>query len=451
MDTTMIMTLPPAANDAIDVSAPATDRRARAIARRGAIALACWAALVGAWAAWAPIAGGVVSPGLVKVDANRRTVTHRDGGTVAAIRVREGQAVKRGDVLVELEDVRVDASVDLLRAQLGADLLRQSRLEAEAGGATTWSPPPALVQQFAALPGFDEQARKEARTFTARQSTLAAQVDGERQQAEAMRAEIGARGRERENATKAVALMKDELALNERLETEHFVNRTKVLGLQRAVSEYESRLHANDADLAQAQQHLDASALRVRALRDQLLQGAAEEAREIGARIADTQQRLRASRDEQSRQVVVAPESGVLMNLRVNTVGSALGAREPIVDIVPDGAPLVVETRLPLDVATDVRPGTPADVRLVSAAARYETLLPARVLQVTPDAMADEHTGQPYLRAQVAIDATALARRGTGWQPGMAAEVYLKTSERSALGFLAEPITGFFRRAFRER
>jgi HlyD family type I secretion membrane fusion protein len=445
-----------AANDAARVDGAADDaaspeRRAVRAMRRGAIALVAWTALFASWSAWAPIAGGVVAPGLVKVEANRRTVTHRDGGTIAAIRVHEGQRVKQGDVLVELEDARVDAGVDLLRAQLGADLLRQSRLEAEAAGAPRWSPPEALVREFAAVAGVEEQAAKEARTFSARQATLSSQLDGERAQQEAMRAEIAARERERENAARAVVSMRDELKLNEQLEAEHFVNHAHVLALQRAVSDYESRVHAGEADAAQARARLDASAVRVRGLRDGALQSAAEEARELGARIGDTRQRLRASRQDQARQTIVAPEAGVLVNLRVNTVGSALGAHEAIVDIVPSDAPLVVETRLPLDVASEVRPGTPADVRLLSAASRYETLLPARVLQVSADAIADERTGQPYLRAQVAIDPAALAKRGAAWQAGMAAEVYVKTGERTALGFLVEPITGFFRRAFRER
>lgn len=438
---------------ALTLPLPSLSDRSQHAWRRALVAGGAWIALVAAWAAWAPIAGGVVATGLVKVDANRRTVTHRDGGTVAAIRVREGQVVKKGDVLVELEDARVDAAVDLLRAQLGADLLRQSRLEAEVAGAAQWNVPADWSREFAALPGLDEQARKEARTFASRQSALAAQLDGERAQAAALHAEIAARDGERAAAAKAAQLMRDELQLNEQLEREHFVNRAHVLGLQRSLNDYESRMHGSDADLQQAHERLEASTSRQRALRESFVQSAAEEARENGARIADTRQRLRAGSQDQARQTVVAPESGVLMNLRVNTVGSALGPREPIVDIVPSAAPLVVETRLPVDVAGEVRPGLAADVRLLSVQSRYEQLLPATLLQVSADAAVDERTGQPYLRAQFAVDPAARERRGAGaaWQAGMAAEVYLRTRERTPLGFLLEPVTGFFRHAFRER
>lgn len=421
------------------------------LARQGAVAVLLWLALLVAWAALAPISGGVVVQGIVKVDANRLTVSHRDGGTVAVVRVREGQTVERGDVLVELADVRVSASVDMLRAQLAADLLRQSRLEAEEAGATTWQAPELVLREYAGVVNLGEQAHKESRSFTARQTNLAAQISGEKDQAKNARAEIAARTLERANAAKAVALMKDELQINEKLEREQFVNRARVLAMQRSVSEYESRQSSNEADLAQAQQRLGASELRARSLRDSFVQSASEELRDVGTRISDTQQRLRSSADDQSRQKVMAPESGVLMNLRVNTVGSAVGPREPIVDIVPTGTPLIIEARLPLDVGAEVRPGVAAEVRMLTAQSRYQPLLPASVLQVSADAMADDRNGPPYLRAQVQVPADVLAKHTTAFQAGMAAEVYIKVSERSPMGFLTEPITGYFHRAFRDR
>lgn len=432
-------------------SAEALGAHSLRMMRLGLGAIAVWVGAFALWATAAPISGGIVAQGLVRVDALRRTVTHRDGGTVAAIRVREGQRVQRGEVLIELADVRVDAAVELLRAQLSADRLRHARLEAEALGAGSWQPPTALLDELGRDARVLEQARKEVRSFSARRDNVVAQSQGEQAQAQHARAEIEARLRERENARKAVELMQDELKLNQRLEQEQFVNRTRVMTLQRAVSEYESRTHANEAELAQARQRLGTAELRMRSLHDGLMQSAAEELREVAQRIADNQQRLRSSQDEQSRQKVVAPEAGTLVNLRVNTPGSALGAREPIVDIVPSGTPLQVEARLPVDVAAEVHAGTRAELKLMSLAARYQPLLAARVTQVSADALTDERSGMPYLRAQLQVDPEALAGLQEPIQPGMAAEVYIKTAERSPLGFLLDPVSAYFRRAFRER
>jgi HlyD family type I secretion membrane fusion protein len=430
--------------------APDLRERQVRITRRGITIVAAWVLLFGAWAVFAPISGGVVASGLVKVEADRRTVSHRDGGTVAAIRVKEGQAVRQGDVLVELDDVRVEAAVGLLRAQLAADRLRQSRLEAEAGGTDRWSTPPALAQEFADVTRFAEQAAKERATFDARQSNVQAQIDGERRQADDTRTEIAVRLRERENARKAMALMQEELALNQKLQQENYVNRTRVMSLQRAVSEYESRQLNNEAELAQAQQRLGALEARMRALRDARVQAAAEELREVGARVSDAEQRLRASNDDQSRQKIVAPESGRLVNLRVNTVGSAIGPREPVVDIVPAGAPLQIELRLAPDAAADVTPGTAAEVRPLTAQSRYNKLLAATVTQVSADSLEDERSGAAYVNVRVQVDASALPPGAPPLQPGMAAEVYIKVTERTPLGFVIEPVAAYFRRGFRE-
>lgn len=403
------------------------------------------------WALCAPISGGVVAAGIVKVEANRRTLTHRDGGTVARVLVHEGQQVRQGDVLLELQDVRLDATVDMVRSQLAADQLRLSRLQAQANGEKSWQVPAELLQSPGGGSALPEQAAKERAAFQARQAALAGQIDGEMRQADDTRKEIEIRLHERANASRALALMKEELSLNERLEQEQFVNRARVMGLQRAVSEYESRQLGNEAELSQARQRLAAIEARVQVLRQGAAQQAAEELRDLAVRVADNQQRLRASADDLNRQRVLAPESGQLVNLRINTVGSALGPREPIVDLVPAGAPLQVEVRLPLDAAADIRPGQAAELKLLTAQARQEPLMPATVLRVSADALTDERSGSSYVMASLQVPADVLARRAVPMQPGMAAEVYLRVAERTPLGFLMDPVAGYFRRAFRER
>lgn len=434
-----------------EAAAQPLDLRLRALSRRGLWIIAAWLLLFVAWGAFAPISGGVVAQGLIRVEANRRTVSHRDGGTVGRILVREGQLVQRGDVLIELDDVRVEASVDVLRAQLAGDRLRQSRLEAEASGRDTWRTPAALTAEFADVKRMGDLVAKEQSTFAARRANLTAQIEGEQRQALDTRTEIEVRTKERGNAASAVALMRDELELNQRLEKEQYVNRTRVMTLQRGVSEYESRQLANEAELAQARQRLGAFESRMRALRDGLVQQASEELRDVGVRVADAEQRLRASQDDRSRQTVVAPESGRLVNLRINTPSSAIGPREPIVDIVPSDAPLQIEVRLPLDVASEVHEGTPAEVKLLTAGARYERLLAATVVEVSADALTDDRNGAPFLRALLRVSPeSAGAALSHSIRPGMAAEVYVKTEERTPMGFLFEPVGGYFRRAFRE-
>src|ERR671937_674030 len=95
--------------------------------------LVIFAGIVGmvVWAYVAPLTGAVIAPGFVKIDLNRKVVQHQEGGIVSAIRVRDGDRVKAGQELIVLDDVRVDAQLDLLRTQYDTERAKAARLEAE--------------------------------------------------------------------------------------------------------------------------------------------------------------------------------------------------------------------------------------------------------------------------------------------------------------------------------
>lgn len=418
--------------------------------RAGFVVLAIWLAAALAWVVWAPISGAVVGVGMVKVEANRQTVSHRDGGIVAKVLVREGQVVKQGEVLLVLEDERLDASVDLQQAQLLAEQLRRSRLEAEAALQPAWTPP-ALPAEQAAAPRVREALGRERSAFEARRRTLAGQLDSLRSQIVDAQAEMSARDADARASSDALNLLREELVSNEALLDQGFVNKSRVLTLKRGVSEYESRMQSVEAERLKARARRTELEGRMASAKDAYRQTATEDLREATARVVDLEERLRASRDTAGRQVVVAPTAGRLVDLKVNTTGSAVGPREPLVDIVPSDVPLVVEARVAADAISDIRPGLEAEVKLLAYKQRNPPLLLGKVVRLSADALTDARTGLPYFAVQVEVPAEALASAGQlELLPGMAAEVYIKTTERSALQFLMDPLTTAMRRSFRE-
>ena len=422
----------------------------RRLRRSGVRAFVAWLALFMGWTVWAPISGAVVGSGQVKVEANRQTVSHRDGGTVAQVLVREGQLVKRGQPLIVLEDMRIDSSVDLLDTQLAAEGLRKSRLEAEAAQQAVWTPPP-LAAGVAATPRVREALARERAAFEARKRTLHGQIDSARAQIADTETEMLAHERDGAAASEALRLLRDELTANEALLKDNFINRTRVLALQRGVADYESRVQASRAEHSKARQKRSELEGRIAAARDNYLQTASEELRDATARLVDIEERLRSGRDTAGRQVIKAPSDGRLVDLRVNTVGSALGPREPIVDIVPSSVPLVVEVRVSADAISDVHVGQRAEIKLLAYRQRDTGLLEGRVVNVSADALTESRTGAAYFAVQAEVSPEALAQAGDRvLLPGMAAEVYIRTSERSALQFLLEPLTSALRRSFRE-
>ena len=417
--------------------------------RAGLIGLALWALSLGAWMALAPISGAVVGNGAIKVDADRQTVTHRDGGIVAQVLVREGQIVKAGQPLIVLEDARVDSTVELLQAQLDSERLRDSRLAAEAELRTAWVPEGDEAVQ-AARRAPDALARERA-AFEARRGSYMGQLASVRGQLADTQTEIAAYLRNKKASAEGAAMMRDEVQSNEALLAENFVNKTRVLTLKRSLSDYDSRIEAIEADLAKARQRKAELEGRLGTLRLSYVQAAADERRDVTPRVADLESRLRAGQDTAGRQQVLAPVAGRLVGLHVNTVGSAIGPREPIVDIVPSGVPLMVEAHLSPDAVSEVRPGQAAQIRLPGLDHRQFGMIDGRVVNVSPDSLQDAHGGAPYFTVLISPDAAALDQLGReSVTPGMGAEVFIKTSERSAMQFLLQPLTAGMRRGFRE-
>lgn len=437
---------PAAASTAVDIDVVPLLKRWRWL---GLSSVGVWVLVFAGWALWAPISGAVVAGGLVKVEANRQTVTHRDGGIVAKVLVREGQIVAKGEPLIVLEDVRVDSTVELLQAQLVAEQLRQSRLEAEAAQRATWEPPMAL--KIAESARAAEALGRERSAFEARRRTLQGQLDSVVGQISDTEAEIKAHQRNNEASQEALKLLREEVASNEQLLAENFVNKTRVMTLKRGLSDYESRIQSIEAELSQARQRRSELSGRQASLKLAYVQQATEDLRETTARIVDIEERLRAGQDAATRQVVSAPVAGRLVDLRINTVGSAVGAREPIVDVVPSGVPLVVETRVSADAVGEVRVGQVAEVRLLGTKNRSQDLLAGTVTRVSADALVEERSGAPYFAVQVEVPVPEAGfADGEGLMPGMSAEVYIRTSERTALQFLVDPLTSGMRRSFRE-
>lgn len=421
--------------------------------RRGLVAVGLWLLGFIAWSQWAPISGAVVGSGLVKVEANRQTVSHRDGGIVARMPVREGQIVAQGETLLVLEDARIDSTVELLRAQLVAEGLRRSRLEAEAALAPQWVPVPAAVGASGAAGAARtrDAIARERSAFEARRRSLRGQLDAAAAQIRDTTAEIQAYQRNNVASAEALKLLRDEIAANEALLQENFVNRTRVLGLKRGLSDYESRIETSEAELSKARQHKAELEGRLASLRLAYVEAATEDLRESTARIVDLEERLRAAGDTAGRQAVLAPVAGRLVGLRFNTIGSAIGPREAIVDIVPSDVPLVVETRVAAEAVSEVQVGQLAEVRLLGYRQRSTGLLAGQVVGVSADALVEERSGAPYFAVQVEVKPEAVAQAGlTALMPGMATEVYIKTSARTPLEFLLEPLTAGVRRSFRE-
>jgi len=414
--------------------------------RRVFMPLAIVAVLLAFWASLAPISGAVIAAARIKVELERKTVQHREGGIVREIKVRNGQQVRAGDVLIVVDDVRSDAELSLLEDQLRAERVRHTRVNAETTLARQFNDQP-----FAADPRMAEHVERERAQFEARRRTLDEQVDALQMQMGAARAQSAALGSQIESIRESGRLAAEELALNAKLVKEGYVPRARLLPLQRADADARSRLDESRGELALSRQRAGELQARMADARNRYQQSATDELRQSSAKLRELEERLRPSKDQVERQAIRSPVDGVVMGLRVTATGEVLAAGAPILDVVPSNEMLVVEARIRTQDINHVYTDAPARVRLAAFDARTTPMLPGRVTFVSPDRMSDAETGESWFAATVEVDAAALKHQPeVQLKAGMPAELFVTTSDRTLIEYLVDPITAFTNRALRE-
>jgi len=420
------------------------------IARGGLVVLALGVLGLGAWLVVAPLSGAVIAPGFVKVDMNRKVVQHQEGGIVKQVLVRDGEHVALGQTLLVIDDVRLDATLDLLRTQHDGERAKAARLEAERAVLPEVKFPQDLVARRVE-PKVAELLQRETALFRARREALDSQIAVLRKQirqtveeAEALAGQIAAEDR-------ALKSQKEELAVNQKLSQQGFVQKTRLMSLERAVADYEARWEEHRAELAKTRQRASELELRVLAQRNSYVQSAADELKEASTRLFDLEERLRPSKDASDRQRVAAPIAGEVVGLRVFSPGAVVGPREVLMEIVPEDKTLIVEARIRPEDINHVRAGSEAEVRLTAYKQRTTPLVEGSVNYVSADRMVDTQSGAPYYVVHVDVSANALAAAGNlRMQAGMPAEVYIRTDSRTAFDYMFAPVTAYLRRGMRE-
>jgi HlyD family type I secretion membrane fusion protein len=414
---------------------------------RAFVPLCAVLALVAIWVMIAPLSGAVVAPGQVKVELNRKTVQHQEGGIVREILVRDGQRVRAGDALIVIGDVRSDAELNLLQDQLRAERIRSQRAAAEAALQPRFEVPGELA---GATPAAEHLTRERA-LFAARRRTLDEQVESLRLQIREAHAQIAALESQIEATGTSLQLSDEELEMNDRLAQQGFVQRTRLLALQRAAADYRAHLGEYRGDLAVARQRVGELEARIAQVRNAYQQQATDELKEASAKVRELEERVRPSRDQVERQYVRSPVDGEVMAMRVSAVGEAIGPREPILDVVPDKEKLVIEARVRPEDIDHVRRDGRAEVRLTAFDARSVPLLPGRITFVSGDRISKPDSRDAWYVATVEVDASTLADHPQiHLQAGMPAEVFVTTPERTLLQYLTRPFNTFANRALRE-
>ncbi len=415
---------------------------ARGLITAGALALTILVGGFGGWAVFGRISGAVVADASVVVAPGRQIVQHLFGGVVALVHVREGDLVRRGDPLIVLDPDRVNRKILALDGRLNALGAQQARLVAERDGLAELAPAPVPTASLAGQRHLFEARRETHLQAIRQQDQRGNQI---RDQIAGIRAQQGAFGRQ-------LDLIRDELRQQEALLSRGLAQSGRVLSLRREAARLSGALGELQAQIALSGERLEEIAIQKLQLQSQRRQEAASQLSDLETLVWDLSQQRSALAEERRNLTIRAPVSGVVYGQEVFAERSVIRPAQPLLYIVPQDRPVTVLARVRLLDVGHVRPGQSVQLRLSGAADDAAAPLAGRVSRLSADAIAGPGGGPAYFQARIELAGPAAARAATSGylRPGTPLQAFIKTGERRPIAYLMQPLTEFFRKAFRE-
>ena len=421
----------------------ATASRSARLGRTGLWVLVAGLAVFFVWAATAPLDEGVPTQAMVAIDTKRKAVQHLQGGLLREVLVREGDEVKQGQVVARLDDAATRANFEAVRQRYLALRAMEARLLAEQLGRDRIDFGPEL-RQAATDPLIARHLATQEQLFSTRKTALRADLQAIEESIRGQEAAINAYSGMLESRTVQRRVAQQQLDNISGLVKEGYAPRNQQLDLERQVAEIATALTDLQGNMARARQSI--AELRQRALsRQQDYRKETDgQLAEVAREVQSDEGRYRALGDELERTVIKSPATGQVVGLQFQTVGGVIPPGQKLMDIVPEKEPLLLEARIPPHLIDAVQPGLKTDVRFSAFAHSPQLVVEGEVKSVSADLLA-EQTPQgvmSYFLARVQL--TDAGMKGLGKhqiQPGMPAEVIIRTGERTVLTYLLHPLT----------
>jgi protease secretion system membrane fusion protein len=421
---------------------PAVDTDARAYTRLGWLIVLAGVLGFLVWAAVAPLDKGVPMSGTVAAESNRKAVQHQAGGTVQQILVKDGDVVKAGQVLVRMNAVAAQAGVDVTRAQYFTARATEARLLAERDGQ------PAIrfsreLDDAAGDARVAEAMTLQRQLLASRRAALQSELAGIDESIAGLNIQIRSLQASRDSKKAQAGYLKEQLEGMRDLAKEGYVARNRLLELERTDAQLQGALAEDVGNIGRSQRQVLELNLRK-------MQRVQDYQKDVRTQLADVQKdadtqaaRMRAQDFDLANVEVRAPVGGTIVNLAVFTNGGVVAPGFRMMDIVPEGDPLIAEGQLPVNLVDKVRAGLPTELIFSAFNANRTPRIPGVVDTVSADRSVDERTGAAFYRVRVKVSpkgAKMIAQHRMDIRPGMPVELFVKTGERTMMSYLLKPV-----------
>lgn len=405
----------------------------------------------GTWSMMAEISGAIVASGRIEVDRNRQIVQHPDGGVVAEILIDEGQNVTEGDILIRLDPTVLNSELAIIEGQMFELMARRGRLQAERDDHDTIAFDTRIIDRAKTDETVAELMQGQNRLFQARSESVAKEVEqlGKRRtqildQITGINAQLTALDTQLE-------LLGEEKKSQEELLAKGLAQATRVLALQRAEAQLSGTRGELIAQRAQAEGRITELEIETLKLGTARREEAISRLRDQQYRALEIEERHRAISDQLERLDIKAPVSGIVYGLSVFTPRSVIRPADPVMFLVPQDRPLVINAQVDPTNIDSVTLGQDVILRFPALDQRTTPELAGRVTQISADAFQDEATRMSYYRVEITMNdgETDKLPEGASLIPGMPAENFIRTADRTPMAYLIKPLSDYFAKAFR--
>ena len=406
---------------------------------------------VGGWAAFTEIGGAVISSGQLVVESDVKKVQHPVGGVVGELRVREGDHVKAGDILVRLDETQPRANLDIVLRALDALAARRTREEAERDGDVALNFPSDLQARAASDNAVARLIDSETRLFMARSRARQGQKAQLRERIAQLHQEIAGTDEQIAAKTREIAAVNLELKGIRELWQKNLVQLSRLTGLEREAARLDGDRGKLLASIAQSKGKINEVELQIIQVDQDMRNEVSKDLTDIRSKWQEYEEKQTAALDQLRRTDLRAPQDGIVHQMTVHTVGGLVTASEPAMLIVPEMDELAVEVRIQPKDIDHVHVDQPAVLRFSAFNQRTTPEISGVVDRVAADVTQDQKTGQNFYNARIRVSEAERARLGTiRLVPGMPVDAFLKTGEHTVLSYLIKPVTEQIAKAWRE-
>ncbi|MCE4226783.1 HlyD family type I secretion periplasmic adaptor subunit [Methylobacterium sp. C25] len=407
---------------------------------------------VGGWATYTQIAGAVIAPGQLVVVSDVKKVQHPTGGVVSELRVRDGDRVKAGDVLIRLDQTQTRANLDIVLKALDDLAARRARDEAERDDAKVITFPRDLLERAGSDESVAHLIEGEKRLFTARVAGREGQRAQLRERVAQLRQEIAGLIEQTGAKAREITLIGSELTGVRELFSKNLVPFSRVTALERDAARLEGERGQLIASTASARGKISETELQILQIDGDMRSDVGKDLAEIRGKWSELVEKRVAAEDLLKRVDLRAPQDGIVHQLAIHTIGGLVTSTEPAMLIVPLADDLAVEVKIQPQDIDNVRAGQKSVLRFPAFNQRTTPEIEGWVSRVSADVTTDQKTGTSFYTARIHFDEAQKEKLGHArLVPGMPVEAYLQINERSILSFLTKPLSDQIARAWRER